>query len=85
MQVLKAEIQKYPTRLEFRLALADVGSALAEVRPGDRRVHRAYLTRWTGNRHGGRSYMRLGQTYRLMQNYPQAIDAMQKARGNPAQ
>jgi len=80
MQVLKAEIQKYPTRLEFRLALADVevraqkfDLAIAEYSGLLDKVDRKSAT-------AADLYMRLGQTHRLMQDYPQAIEAMQKAR-----
>src|SRR6266568_1801426 len=80
MQTLRAEILKYPTRLEFRLALADVevraqkfDLAIAEYSGLLDKVDRKSAT-------AADLYMRLGQTHRLMQDYPQAIDAMQKAR-----
>ena len=80
MKVLQSEIEKYPTRLEFRLALADV-----EVRS-----HKFDLavTEFNGlldktDRKSAMAadlYVRLGETQRLAGNFPAAIDALQKAR-----
>jgi tetratricopeptide (TPR) repeat protein len=80
MQVLRAEIQKYPTRLDFRSALADV-----EVRA---RKFDLAIAEFQGllNKVDPKSpmaaelYMKLGQTQRFAQHYPEAIEAMQKAR-----
>ncbi len=80
MTVLKTEIQKYPTRLELRLALAnlevrsrkfdlaitDFNSLLDKV---DRKSAAA-----------ADLYVRLGETQALTGNIQGAIDAMQKAR-----
>jgi len=80
MQALRSEIEKYPTRLEFRLALADV-----EIRA---RKYDLAVGELTGlldkvDRKSGMAadlYVRLGQTHRLSGNLPAAVDALQKAR-----
>jgi len=80
MQVLRAEIEKYPTRLEFRLALADI-----EVRA---RKFDLAVAEFTGlldkvDRKSAMAadlYVRLGQTYRFAGNGAAAVDALQKAR-----
>jgi len=80
MQVLRTEIEKYPTRLEFRLALADVevraqkfDLAVSEYSALLDKVDRKSAT-------AADLYVRLGQTQRLAGRSPAAIDALQKAR-----
>ena len=69
MQVLRAEIEKYPTRLEFRLALADIEVRARKFDKVDRKSAMA-----------ADLYVRLGQTYRFAGNGAAAVDALQKAR-----
>jgi tetratricopeptide (TPR) repeat protein len=80
MQLLRTEIQKYPTRLEFRLALADVevraqkfDLAIAEFNGLLDKVDRKSAM-------AADLYVRLGHTYRFAGKFPQAINALQQAR-----
>lgn len=80
MSVVKTEIQKYPTRLELRLALANLevrahryDVAIAEFNSLLDKVDRKSAA-------AADLYVRLGETQRQMGNLPAAIDAMQKAR-----
>ena len=80
MQLLRSEIQKYPTRLEFHMALANISvraqkydQAIAEFNGLLDKVDRKSST-------AADLYIRIGETYRRAQNYPAAIEAMQKAR-----
>jgi tetratricopeptide (TPR) repeat protein len=80
MQLLRTEIQKYPTRLEFHMALANISVraekydlALAEFNGLLDKVDRKSST-------AADLYIRIGETYRQAQNYPAAIEALQKAR-----
>jgi tetratricopeptide (TPR) repeat protein len=80
MQVLRTEIEKYPTRLEFRLALADLevrsqkfDQAVSEYNALLDKVDRKSAT-------AADLYVRLGQTHRLAGRAPAAIEALQKAR-----
>jgi tetratricopeptide (TPR) repeat protein len=80
MQVLRAEIQKYPTRLEFRKALANVevragkfDLAIAEFNGLLDKVDRKSAT-------AADLYIRLGETQRAAKNFTAAIESLQKAR-----
>jgi tetratricopeptide (TPR) repeat protein len=80
MSTLRAEIQKYPTRLDLRLALANM-----EVRA---KKYDVAITEFASlldkvDRKSAAAadlYVRLGETQRITGNLPAAIDAMQKAR-----
>ena len=80
MSTLRTEIQKYPTRLDLRLALANM-----EVRA---KKYDVAITEFTSlldkvDRKSAAAadlYVRLGETQRITGNLPAAIDAMQKAR-----
>lgn len=80
MQLLRSEIAKFPTRLEFRLALANIevraekyDQAIAEFSGILDKVDRKSPM-------AADLYVRLGETYRRAQNVQGAIDAMQKAK-----
>jgi cytochrome c-type biogenesis protein CcmH/NrfG len=68
MQLLRGEIQKYPTRLEFHMALANISL----------RAQKYDLASPSSTGYYGRPqsttvadlYIRIGETYRRSQNYP---------------
>ena len=80
MELLRSEIQKYPTRLEFRMALANVA-----VRS---RKYDLALNEYNGlldkvdkkSAAAADLYIRVGGTQRQAGNLQAAIDALQKAR-----
>jgi len=80
MDLLRTEIQKYPTRLEFRLALANVAVrsrkydlAIAEFNGLLDKVDKKTAA-------AADLYTRIGSAHRQAGNLPAAIDALQKAR-----
>ncbi|MBI1789993.1 MAG: tetratricopeptide repeat protein, partial [Acidobacteria bacterium] len=80
MQVLRAETQKYPARLEFRVAMGNLAVrakkldlAIGEYRWLLDRVDKKSAM-------AGDSYFRLAEVYRMKNDLPSALEAMQKAK-----
>jgi len=78
-QALRTEIQKYPTRQEFHLAL---GNLLVRAGKYDQGIAEFTALLDKADRKSATAadlYIRLGETHILNQNLPAAIDALQKA------
>jgi Flp pilus assembly protein TadD len=79
LTLLKSEIDKYPTRLEYRMALGNISAraakydaAIAEFNGLLDKVDRKSPT-------AADLYVRIGEAQKRARNYPAAVESMQKA------
>ncbi|MGH9721709.1 MAG: tetratricopeptide repeat protein [Bryobacteraceae bacterium] len=80
MEVLRAEMQKYPARLEYRVALGNVAVRAGKLELAENEF--TALTEKFDRKSAAAAdvFIRLGETRRKRSNLNGAIDAMQKAR-----
>jgi tetratricopeptide (TPR) repeat protein len=79
-EILRSEIQKYPARREFHMALANVYARAGKFDLAISEFNGLLEKVDHKSADAADIYFRLGETQRLAQRLPAAIDAMQKAR-----
>jgi tetratricopeptide (TPR) repeat protein len=80
VQLLQAEIAKAPARMEFHLALADVGMRAGRFDMAIAEFQQVLAAMPKGTAAQGRVYLEMGETYRLKGDFASAINALQEAR-----